>query len=204
MLPWLSQSGRGTFEKGSAIPRPMGACALACRSTSLHLRFEPFGGFQFQTCRLPSSTAEALSPHSHSQASPFHSSLASMDSSPAPAAAAAALMATATPPLEDCLCLLHGEHDEQKLAGLLIAANVCRAGDVATVVEVYRAVGSRFLRRLLNTGLGKLEGGKEEEKDAYLCLAVTVLSDLARIPEVVADEGVISTIPLIAEIVSKS
>ncbi|KAG8072777.1 hypothetical protein GUJ93_ZPchr0006g41107 [Zizania palustris] len=113
-------------------------------------------------------------------------------------------MATATPPLEDCLRLLRGERDEQKLAGLLIAANVCRAGDVAAVVEVYRAVGSRFLRRLLNTGLGKLEGGKEEEREAYLRLAVTVLSGLARIPEVAADEGVVSTIPLIAEIVSKS
>ncbi|KAG8071483.1 hypothetical protein GUJ93_ZPchr0006g45435 [Zizania palustris] len=79
----------------------------------------------------PNSAAEALSPHSHSQASPFRSALASMDSSPAPAAAAAAPMATATPPLEDCLRLLRGERDEQKLAGLLIAANVCRAGDVA-------------------------------------------------------------------------
>ncbi|KAG8096378.1 hypothetical protein GUJ93_ZPchr0013g34803 [Zizania palustris] len=77
----------------------------------------------------PNSAAEALSPHSHSQASPFRSALASMDSSPAPAAAAP--MATATPPLEDCLRLLRGERDEQKLAGLLIAANVCRAGDVA-------------------------------------------------------------------------
>ncbi|KAG8089441.1 hypothetical protein GUJ93_ZPchr0011g28341 [Zizania palustris] len=113
-------------------------------------------------------------------------------------------MATATPPLEDCLRLLRGERDEQKLAGLLIAANVCRVGDVAAIVEVYRAIGSRFLHRLLNTGLGKLEGGKEEEKEAYLRLAVTVLSGLARIPEVAADEGVVSTIPLIAEIVSKS
>ncbi|KAL5212003.1 hypothetical protein ABZP36_022850 [Zizania latifolia] len=122
-----------------------------------------------------------------------------MDSSPA-----AAPMATTTPPLEDCLRLLRGERDEQKLAGLLIAANVCRAGDVAAVVEVYRAVGSRFLRRLLNTGLGKVEGGKEEEREAYLRLAVTVLSGLARIPEVAADEGVVSTMPLIAEIISKS
>ncbi|KAG8061229.1 hypothetical protein GUJ93_ZPchr0003g17807 [Zizania palustris] len=112
-----------------------------------------------------------------------------MDSSPAPAAAAP--MATATPPIEDCLRLLRGERDEQKLAGLLIAANVCRAGDVA---------GSRPSA----PGLGKLEGGKEEEKEAYLRLAVTVLSGLARIPEVAADEGVVSTIPLIAEIVSKS
>lgn len=113
-------------------------------------------------------------------------------------------MPTSTPPLDDCLRLLRGERDEQKLAGLLIAANVCRAGDAAAVAEVYRAVGSRFLRRLLNTGLGKVEGGKEEEREAYLRLAATVLAGLARIPEVAADEGVVSTVPLIAEVVSKS
>lgn len=125
-----------------------------------------------------------------------------MDSSPA--AALSAPTTASAPPLDDCLRLLRGERDEQKLAGLLIAANVCRAGDAAAVAEVYRAVGPRFLRRLLNTGLGKVEGGKEEEREAYLRLAVTVLSGLARVPEVAADEGVISIVPLIAEVVSKS
>ena len=48
--------------------------------------------------------------------------------------------------------LLRGERDEQKLAGLLVAANVCRAGDADAVRKVYDAVGPRFLRRLLNTG----------------------------------------------------
>uniref|UniRef100_A0A453PXC7 Neurochondrin n=1 Tax=Aegilops tauschii subsp. strangulata TaxID=200361 RepID=A0A453PXC7_AEGTS len=103
------------------------------------------------------------------------------------------------PPLEDCLRLLRGERDEQKLAGLLIAANVCRAGDAAAVAQVYRAVGPRFLRRLLNTGLGKVEGGKEEEREAYLRLAVTVLAGLARAPEVAADAGVVSTVPISSE-----
>ncbi|KAF7091732.1 hypothetical protein CFC21_094292 [Triticum aestivum] len=123
-----------------------------------------------------------------------------MDSSPA----AAAPTEASAPPLEDCLRLLRGERDEQKLAGLLIAANVCRAGDAAAVAQVYRAVGPRFLRRLLNTGLGKVEGGKEEEREAYLRLAVTVLAGLARAPEVAADAGVVSTVPIIAEVVSKS
>jgi hypothetical protein len=148
------------------------------------------------------------------------------DSSPAAAAPTAAL--------DDCLRLLRGERDEQKLAGLLIAANVCRAADAAAVAQVYRAVGPRFLRRLLNTGketrarlprgsrrrcltgsvllcaralaagLGKVEGGKEEEREAYLRLAVTVLAGLARVPEVAADEGVVSAVPLVAEVVSKS
>jgi hypothetical protein len=61
-------------------------------------------------------------------------------------------MAASGPPLEDCLRLLRGERDEQKLAGLLVAANVCRAGDADAVAKVYRAVGPRFLRRLLSTG----------------------------------------------------
>jgi hypothetical protein len=61
-------------------------------------------------------------------------------------------MAAPAPPLDDCLRLLRGERDEQKLAGLLVAANVCRAGDAGAVRKVYDAVGPRFLRRLLNTG----------------------------------------------------
>jgi len=145
-------------------------------------------------------------------------------------------MAASAPPLDDCLRLLRGERDEQKLAGLLVAANVCRAGDADAVRKVYDAVGPRFLRRLLNTGkqairmkcepvwltcggllsfgslgfwfvgagLGKVEGGKEEEREAYLRLALTVLAGLARSPEVAADEGVVSTVPLVAEVVSKS
>lgn len=126
-----------------------------------------------------------------------------MDSSSATAATVAPV-ATSGPPLEDCLRLLRGERDEQKLAGLLVAANVCRAGDADAVANVYRAVGPRFLRRLLNTGLGKVEGGKEEEREAYMRLAVTVLAGLARVPEVAADEGVVSTVPLVAEVVAKS
>ncbi|GJN22490.1 hypothetical protein PR202_gb10055 [Eleusine coracana subsp. coracana] len=127
-----------------------------------------------------------------------------MEQDSSPPTAAATLMSVSAPPLDDCLRLLRGERDEQKLAGLLVAANVCRAGDAAAVVEVYRAVGHRFLRRLLNTGLGKVEGGKEEEQEAYLRLSVTVLAGLARVPEVATDEGVVSTVPLIAEVASKS
>ncbi|KAF8671196.1 hypothetical protein HU200_050104 [Digitaria exilis] len=61
-------------------------------------------------------------------------------------------MDASAPPLDDCLRLLRGERDEQKLAGLLVAANVCRAGDADAVRKVYDAAGPRFLRRLLNTG----------------------------------------------------
>ncbi|AQK71692.1 neurochondrin family protein [Zea mays] len=54
------------------------------------------------------------------------------------------------------------------------------------------------------TRLGKVEGGKEEEREAYMRLAVTVLAGLARLPELAADEGVVSTMPLVAEVVTKS
>ena len=56
----------------------------------------------------------------------------------------------------------------------------------------------------VGAGLGKVEGGKEEEREAYLRLAVTVLAGLARVPEVAADEGVVSTVPLVAEVITKS
>jgi hypothetical protein len=56
----------------------------------------------------------------------------------------------------------------------------------------------------VGAGLGKVEGGKEEEQEAYMRLTITVLTGLARVPEVAADEGVISTVPLVAEVVAKS
>jgi hypothetical protein len=56
----------------------------------------------------------------------------------------------------------------------------------------------------VGAGLGKVEGGMEEEQEAYMRLAVTVLVGLARVPEVAVDEGVVSTVPLVAEVVAKS
>ena len=56
----------------------------------------------------------------------------------------------------------------------------------------------------VGAGLGNGEGGKEEEQEAYMRLAVTVLAGLARVPEVATDEGVVSTVPLVAEVVAKS
>lgn len=54
--------------------------------------------------------------------------------------------------LEDCLKLLRGERDEQKLAGLLLVTKLIQADDNALVIKVYEAVGTRFLGRLLMTG----------------------------------------------------
>ncbi|GMQ02970.1 hypothetical protein CsSME_00048966 [Camellia sinensis var. sinensis] len=57
-----------------------------------------------------------------------------------------------SPCLEDCLKLLKGERDEQRLAGLLLVTKFCNKDDYASIRRVYDAVGVRFLDRLLRTG----------------------------------------------------
>lgn len=54
--------------------------------------------------------------------------------------------------LEECLKLLKGERDEQRLAGLLLVTKFCKADDHSSLRRVYEAVGSLFLDRLLRTG----------------------------------------------------
>lgn len=56
------------------------------------------------------------------------------------------------PGLEQCLELLKGERDEQRLAGLLLVPRLCDKNDAASLLKVYHAVGVRFLDRLLKTG----------------------------------------------------
>ncbi|XP_073101326.1 uncharacterized protein [Elaeis guineensis] len=115
-------------------------------------------------------------------------------------------MESAGPSLDDCLKLLRGERDEQKLAGLLLATKFCRGDDDASILQVYHAVAPRFLHRLLVTGMGKgtgdIKGG--EDREAYLRLAVTVLAGFCRVAEIASSEGMISKVPLVAEIISKS
>lgn len=63
---------------------------------------------------------------------------------------------SSAPGLEDCLKLLKGERDEQRLAGLLLATKFCQANDTESVLKVYEAIGTRFLDRLLMTGNSKM------------------------------------------------
>ncbi|MQM18896.1 hypothetical protein Taro_051894, partial [Colocasia esculenta] len=111
-----------------------------------------------------------------------------------------------SPALEDCLKLLRGERDEQRLAGLLLATKLFQGDDNASVLKVYEAVGTRFLDRLLMTGMGKgssqAKGG--EERAAYLRLSVTVVAAFCRVPEIASSEDMISKVPLVLEIISKS
>ncbi|XP_078157932.1 neurochondrin family protein [Carex rostrata] len=107
----------------------------------------------------------------------------------------------AAPSLNDCLKLLRGERDEQKLAGLLLATKFCQGDDTDSIVKVYQAVGFRFLRRLLMTGMGNEKGG--EDKEVYLRLSVTVLAAFSRVSEIASLTEMVDMVPLVAEIVSK-
>ncbi|TXG62225.1 hypothetical protein EZV62_013588 [Acer yangbiense] len=109
-----------------------------------------------------------------------------------------------SPSLEDCLKLLKGERDEQRLAGLLLVTKFCKGDDVVSLRRVYDAVGVRFLDRLLRTGLGKgnVSGSGGDNRDAYLQLSVTVLAAFCRVPEIASSEDMVSKIPLILEIIS--
>ncbi|XP_010528500.1 PREDICTED: neurochondrin isoform X2 [Tarenaya hassleriana] len=109
-----------------------------------------------------------------------------------------------SPSLDDCLKLLKGERDEQRLAGLLLVTKFCRNDDIVSLRKVYDAVGARFLDRLLRTGLGKGSGSDgNDNRDAYLQLSVTVLAAFCRVPEIASSEEMVSRLPLILEIMSK-
>ncbi|XP_052210209.1 uncharacterized protein LOC127813325 isoform X2 [Diospyros lotus] len=109
------------------------------------------------------------------------------------------------PSLEDCLKLLKGESDEQRLAGLLLVTKFCSRDDHASIRRVYDALGIRFIDRLLRTGMGKgsvgMSGG--DNCDAYRQLSVTVVAAFCRVPEIASSEDMVSKIPLIVEIMSK-
>ncbi|XP_052729963.1 uncharacterized protein LOC108324269 isoform X4 [Vigna angularis] len=106
---------------------------------------------------------------------------------------------TQSPNLEDCLKLLKGERDEQRLAGLLLVTKFCKAEDHSSLRRVYDAVGPRFLYRLLRTGMGS---GFNENRDAYLSLSITVLAAFCRVPDIASSEDMVLNISLVLEVIS--
>ncbi|GAU41731.1 hypothetical protein TSUD_349920 [Trifolium subterraneum] len=102
--------------------------------------------------------------------------------------------------LDECLKLLSGQRDEQRLAGLLLVTNFCKPEDHSSLYKVYNAIGSRFLHRLLTTATIS----SSHNKDAYLTLSVTVLATLCRVPVIASSEDMISNIPLMLEVFSMS
>ncbi|XP_050363674.1 uncharacterized protein LOC126782466 [Argentina anserina] len=110
-------------------------------------------------------------------------------------------MDQSSPALDDCLKLLKGERDEQRLAGLLFVTKFCKGDDLSSLLTIYDAVGLQFLDRLLRTGMGK--GSVSENRDAYLQLSVTVLAAFCRVPQIAASSEMVSKIPLVLEVLSK-
>ncbi|XP_022143085.1 neurochondrin isoform X2 [Momordica charantia] len=106
--------------------------------------------------------------------------------------------------IDDCLKLLKGEKDEQRLAGLFLVTKICKVDDHASLTRVYNAVGAKFLDRLLRTGMGKgtVSGPGEDNRDAYLQLSVRILAAFCHVPGIAASEEMVSKIPLILETAS--
>ncbi|XP_059063259.1 uncharacterized protein LOC131071776 isoform X4 [Cryptomeria japonica] len=106
--------------------------------------------------------------------------------------------------LEECLKLLRGERDEQRLAGLLLATKFCQGDDKGSVVKVFNAVGMLFLDRLLKTGIGQSTGNipNKDQQEAYLQLALTILAAFCRVPELASLDDIISKVPVILGILS--
>ncbi|KAI7747237.1 hypothetical protein M8C21_002029 [Ambrosia artemisiifolia] len=107
--------------------------------------------------------------------------------------------------IEDCLKLLKGERDEQRLAGLLLATKFCKNDDVDTILRVYNALGTTFLDRLLRTGMGKGSSTekRQDNQDAYLQLSVTILAAFCRVQNIASSDDMLNKIPLILEVLAK-
>lgn len=107
--------------------------------------------------------------------------------------------------LENCLKLLKGGRDEERIAGLLLVTKLCKSDDLISLRAVYDAVGPSFLERLLKTGLSKgaVSSGGEDSRDAFLQLSVTVLAAFCRVPEIASSDDMVSMIPIILEVMLK-
>ncbi|XP_073055242.1 uncharacterized protein [Primulina eburnea] len=114
---------------------------------------------------------------------------------------------SSSPSLEDILKLLRGQTDSQRMAGLFLVTKFCNTGDQQhTILEIYRALDSNFLLRLLLTGMGKgTAAGRcdEANRDTYLRLSVTVLSAFARVSQIASTEQMLAKFPLFLEILSE-
>ncbi|XP_076932512.1 uncharacterized protein LOC143598081 [Bidens hawaiensis] len=109
------------------------------------------------------------------------------------------------PSIEECLKLLKGDRDEQRLAGLLLATKFCKNDDFQSILRVYDALGNTFLDRLLRTGMGKgsTTENSHNNQDAYLQLSVSILAAFCRVSSIASSDDMANKIPLIPEVLSK-
>ncbi|EPS72681.1 hypothetical protein M569_02070, partial [Genlisea aurea] len=109
--------------------------------------------------------------------------------------------------MEDLMKLLRAKSDSQRLAGLLLVTKICDGSDQRVIVDVYQALGHTFLHRLLVTGIGHADegggGGRDDIREAYFKLAVSVLAAFARVPEIAASAEMQSIVPTVLKAVSK-
>ncbi|GAQ87399.1 hypothetical protein KFL_003500110 [Klebsormidium nitens] len=96
--------------------------------------------------------------------------------------------------LDECLALLRGGSDEQRLVGLLLATRFVSAGDLAAVEAVFDAVGWAFIGRLFRTGGG-------QPLSPYAALALSLVSAFVRVPRLAAATEAIERVPLFLGVV---
>jgi hypothetical protein len=95
--------------------------------------------------------------------------------------------------LEECLALLRGRSDEQRLVGLLLATKFVSSGDLTAVEAVFDAVGWAFIGRLFKTG----GGGEDGALGPYATLALSLVSAFVRVPRLAAATEAIERVPLL-------
>lgn len=109
--------------------------------------------------------------------------------------------------LQECLELLRGPGDERKLVGLLMVTRALPAGDLATVKQVYNAVGPSFLARLLLPLRRTPATSSQQEKSlldketaqkqvGMAALGLAVLSSAAQVEEIASNQEFMQLTPL--------
>lgn len=96
--------------------------------------------------------------------------------------------------LDECLALLRGRSDEQRLVGLLLATRFVSSGDLTAVEAVFDAVGWAFIGRLFRTGAG-------QPLSPYAALALSLVSAFVRVPRLAAATEAIERVPFFLGVV---
>ncbi|KAG0592349.1 hypothetical protein M758_1G239200 [Ceratodon purpureus] len=113
--------------------------------------------------------------------------------------------------MDECLKLLQGANDEQRLVGLLLATKIVQGNDLHAVRRVFDAIGFPFLNRLLRTGTGQARASGADavgqtdkgQQQAYLHLAISIISAFCRLPELAAMDENISKVSILVETLAR-
>ncbi|KAL2651419.1 hypothetical protein R1flu_019547 [Riccia fluitans] len=100
------------------------------------------------------------------------------------------------PSLDECLTLIRGGTDEQRLTGLLMATKFVKGSDLGAVRKVFDAIGFQFINRLIRSSGAGQEGAPTQQQRSYLHLALAILAAVCRLPELASMGETINKIPL--------